>query len=206
MFDFEKVEDFESHINMSIPSYDHLSNIFRNLTTEFADPDISIVDIGCSTCSFLNSLDVRSEKIGIDVVDISKPNDDVVFIKSDAYEFLTTIDQCSVVICMFSLQFLGKYKRELVCGELERLVTGGATLLISEKCHIDDVLINNVLFRTHMSGKRKNFDDTVILDKDDSLFGSMFCKTVGDMELELSGIGDVTKVWQSYNFHGWVVR
>ena len=57
----------------------------------------------------------------------------------------------------------------------------------------------------HISEKRKNFTDKDILDKDTKLSVSMFCKTETEIEKELMQIGNVSKVWQSYNFMGFVV-
>jgi len=58
----------------------------------------------------------------------------------------------------------------------------------------------------HIQEKRKSFYDKEILDKDTQLAISMFCKTEKELLEELSEIGNVSKVWQSYNFMGFTVR
>lgn len=45
-----------------------------------------------------------------------------------------------------------------------------------------------------------------ILDKEYQLSGSMFCKSYNDIMKELNYIGNVTQVWQSYNFIGWIIK
>ena len=48
-FEFDAIEDFDKHINLSIPSYDTLSNVFTGITCAFGYPESAVVDIGCST-------------------------------------------------------------------------------------------------------------------------------------------------------------
>ena len=45
-----------------------------------------------------------------------------------------------------------------------------------------------------------------ILDKDTQLSVSMFCKTEKELTLELNQLGNVSKIWQSYNFMGFCVK
>ena len=107
---------------------------------------------------------------------------------------------------MFTLQFLGVAKRKRVLHSLEHLVGfHGATLLIAEKVYLNDPKLQMLIHRMHISEKRKNFTDKDILDKDTKLSVSMFCKTETEIEKELMQIGNVSKVWQSYNFMGFVV-
>ena len=55
-FDFKKVDDFEKHIELSIPNFLTLDNIFKHVTHEFAQPESTVVDLGCSTGRFLSGL------------------------------------------------------------------------------------------------------------------------------------------------------
>jgi hypothetical protein len=58
----------------------------------------------------------------------------------------------------------------------------------------------------HIQEKRKGFTDTEILDKDDQLAVSMYCKNERELNSELNHIGVSTKVWQSYNFMGFCIK
>ena len=42
-FDFEKVDDFEKHIELSIPNFLTLDNIFKNIAHQFAQPESVVV-------------------------------------------------------------------------------------------------------------------------------------------------------------------
>ncbi len=205
MFNFEKVDDFEKHINLSIPNYDGLCDIFRAFVSEYANPEGVVIDIGCSTGSFLHSINKRldTKYQGVDVINISK-YDDFDFIIGDCEELLKNTKNADVIISMFTLQFLGKHKRKRIIKEFKRLIKGGAVLLISEKCFFTGK-VENVLKRDHLQQKRLGFSDTDILNKDKDLFGSMYCLTDVDLNAELSELGSVVQVWQSYNFKGLIV-
>ena len=71
MFDFSKIEDFDSHINQSIPNYSSLFSIFKSIAEHYAQPYSHVEDLGCSTGSFLHQLNKNKDTHyhGIDVVD-----------------------------------------------------------------------------------------------------------------------------------------
>lgn len=205
MFNFEKVKDFDRHIDLSIPNYSGLCDIFRAFVSEYSHPEGVVVDIGCSTGSFLNSLPKHSDirYIGIDKVHIAK-HKSFDFILGDCESLLKEQTQTDVVISMFTLQFLGRHKRMRVISEMKRLVDRGSILLIAEKCFFGPK-IENVLKREHLQQKRKGFEDSEILDKDRDLFGSMHCLTDVELSKEIGAIGEAVQVWQSYNFKGYIV-
>ena len=107
---------------------------------------------------------------------------------------------------MFTLQFMGKLKRKRVLSHIKEKVLEGAIFLVAEKVYLDDPLIQTLVHKMHIQEKRKSFYDKEILDKDTQLAISMFCKTEKELLEELSEIGNVSKVWQSYNFMGFTVR
>ena len=78
--------------------------------------------------------------------------------------------------------------------------------MISEKIFLNDPVLQTLIHRMHIQEKRKSFTDKEILDKDIQLSTSMFCKTEKELVQELTQIGSVVKVWQSYNFVGYVVK
>lgn len=205
MFDFNKVSDFEKHINLSIPNYNGLCDVFRPFVMEYANPEGNVLDIGCSTGSFLNSLDKREDinYIGSDIVDITKYKN-FEFIKDDCEIVLKKLENVDVIISMFTLQFLGKHKRKRVLNIVKKHIENGGIFLVSEKCLLN-TKVETVLKREHLQQKRKGFNDSEILNKDKDLFGSMFCLTESELLKELGNVGQTTQIWQSYNFKGYVV-
>lgn len=206
-FNFETVEDFDNHISLSIPNYQGLCDIFHALSLEFMPPTGNCVDIGCSTGSFLNRLSpsIEGNYVGVDLVDMSsEKNFD--FQKADVCDFINTLKTVDLMICMFTLQFLGKHKRAFVVEKMSHLIESGATLLIAEKVYSNSSKLHSVFTKEHFNQKRKVFSDTEILDKDYSLMGKMFCVTYDEMMRDLDILGRHEQVWQSYNFHGWIVE
>ncbi|MFW5879829.1 MAG: methyltransferase domain-containing protein [archaeon] len=207
MFDFNNIEDFDKHIRLSIPNYHTLFDIFQSIALEFMPPDGRCIDLGCSTGKFLNKLssNIPAEYIGVDIVNM--PSDkNFLYIKDDLVDTLKLYENCDLIVSMFTLQFLGKYKRQQALTEIKRLVNNGSRFLIAEKVYFDSSKLNSVLQKQHYKYKRNFFTDKEILDKDYSLLGSMHCLYDWEVIDQLNEIGYVEQVWQSYNFKGWFVE
>ena len=206
-FDFKNTSDFDRHIDLSIPNYSTLDSIFSNIVLEFAQAEGSVVDLGCSTGRFLHSLPKikQARYVGIDEVEMAQYNS-FDLIVGDCEQHLPDIENVTVIVSMFFLQFLGKYKRQRVLAQIKDHIEQGATFLVAEKVYLNDPRLQNLIHRMHIQSKREAFADKEILDKDKQLSISMFCKTETELNKELSRLGDVTKVWQSYNFLGYVIQ
>ena len=206
-FDFKKQKDFDNHINLSIPNYSGLVQVFSHIAKEFSQPGSTTVDIGCSTGKFLhNLLKIDDCKyVGIDKVDM-KSFDGFTHVIGDCEEELKKLTDVGVIISMFFLQFLGNKERKKILQTIKKHIDSGAILLVAEKVYINDTRIQTLLHRMHVQTKRENFSDEEILDKDNQLSISMFCKTESELMKELIKLGKVTPVWQSYNFLGYFVQ
>lgn len=77
--------------------------------------------------------------------------------------------------------------------------------LVSEKVYLKDAVLQTLIHKLHLEQKRKSFHDTEILDKELQLMNSMFCLSEEELYEELQILGNVTKIWQSYNFMGFVI-
>tara|TARA_R110000751_G_scaffold170242_1_gene276890 strand:- start:25 stop:657 length:633 start_codon:yes stop_codon:yes gene_type:complete len=207
-FDFNKVKDFEKHIELSIPNLLTLDNIFRQITHEYAQPESTVIDLGCSTGRFLTSLNQLDDcnYVGIDEVDMKNRQEGFEFIQGDSEDFLDDNESISVLISMFFLQFCGNTKRKRLLSRFKNYIDAGAILLVAEKVYLNDPHLQQSIHRLHIQEKRKGFTSKQILDKDLELSVSMFCKTEMELEDELKSLGRVSKVWQSYNFMGYVVK
>tara|TARA_R100001369_G_C3306601_1_gene166622 strand:- start:66 stop:713 length:648 start_codon:yes stop_codon:yes gene_type:complete len=206
-FDFSEVVEFDKHIAMSIPNYDGLINLVGAFFLEIMPPDGVCVDVGCSSGSLLNSFSEMTvgRYIGIDSVDFGE-NKNFEFRNEDCVDALQKLKAADFVICLFTLQFLGRHKRAKVITELGRLVSGGATVIIGEKLYMGSAKINGIFHRKHMMKKRELFNDREILDKDEALFGSMYCINEQTASDDYENIGCSTRIWQSYNFAAWIIE
>ena len=152
MFDFKSIQDFDKHINLSIPSYKNLSNVFSGITCAFAQPESSVVDIGCSTGRFLSNLPKTKNcrYIGIDEITLQNSFKNFEFIEDDIEKALPNIKNISVVVSMFTLQFLGKLKRERVLCKIKERIKKGAVFLVAEKVYLDDPVIQTLVHKMHI--------------------------------------------------------
>ena len=209
-FDFSNVDDFDNHIKLSIPNFETLDTIFSRITKEFAQPESYVLDLGCSTGRYLHNLDKIEDTnyVGFDIVNFKDRRDGFSYQNLDIEEALIKyLDKnVSTIVCMFMLQFLGQAKRNRVVNLLKKYIDKGTIILLSEKVYLEDTRLQTLLHRLHIQEKRKNFSDIEILDKDNQLSLSMFCKTQKELDKELNMIGDTTKIWQSYNFMGYFIK
>jgi tRNA (cmo5U34)-methyltransferase len=205
-FRFESVKNFDRHIALSIPNYEGLVDIVKAVFLEYMPPKGKCLDIGCSTGKVLNDLSelVEGEYAGVDLMDFQCEKK-FEFYQGDCVNRLGHTEKVDVIICLFTLQFLGKHERRKATNELMRLVGNGSTLILAEKVYSNSVKINSVLCKEHTRQKRKHFTDKEILDKEYELSGSMFCKTKTEINKEISFIGNSDQIWQSYNFCAWVI-
>ena len=205
MFDFNSITDFSRHIDMSIPNYTGLISVMRSLSMELADPYGLHIDIGCSTGTILSLLPNSVEKVGVDQIDFKDRYQGMRFIQGDATDYLRSVSEVSALFSLFTLQFMGKKQRSACVDQIARLVREGATAFIAEKIYFSSPKVNTVMHRSHMAEKRGCFTDSEILDKDQDLIGSMFCKDEQEITSELSRIGKFTQIWQSFHFKAWVL-
>ncbi len=209
-FDFSNVEDFDNHIKLSIPNFETLDTIFSCITKEFAQPESYVLDLGCSTGRYLHNLDKieNTNYVGFDIVNFKDRRDGFVYENLDIEDALIEyLDKnVSTIVCMFMLQFLGQAKRNRVISLLKKYIDKGTIILLSEKVYLEDTRLQTLIHRLHIQEKRKNFSDKEILDKDNQLSVSMFCRTQKELDKELNSIGDTTKIWQSYNFMGYFIK
>tara|TARA_Y100000114_G_scaffold113625_1_gene107543 strand:+ start:3000 stop:3653 length:654 start_codon:yes stop_codon:yes gene_type:complete len=208
-FNFSNVDDFDNHIKLSIPNFFTLDSIFSSITYEYAQPESIVLDLGCSTGRFLHNLTKLqdTEYVGCDLVNFKNRRQSFTYHQLDVEESLKKYlnKNVSCLICMFTLQFLGKSKRQRVLELLNNYIEQGTVLLISEKVFLDNTRLQTLIHRMHIQEKRLHFTDKQILDKDNQLSVSMYCKTEKELEIELQYLGNFTKVWQSYNFMGYTV-
>lgn len=209
-FDFSNVDDFDNHIKLSIPNFETLDTIFSSITKEFAQPESYVLDLGCSTGRYLHNLEKIEDAnyVGFDIINFHNRRDGFTYENLDIEEALIKYEHenVSTIVCMFMLQFLGSTKRSRVINLLKKYINKGTIILLSEKVYLEDTRLQTLLHRLHIQEKRKNFSDKEILDKDNQLAVSMFCKTQKELDKELSRIGDTTKIWQSYNFMGYFIK
>jgi len=205
-FKFDSVDDFDKHINLSIPNYDGLIEVVSSVALEYLTPDGGLLDVGCSTGSLASKINGRSESnvSGCDIVDFREHND-FNFILDSAANAINSQADLDVITSIFTLQFMGRRERKRTIDGIKAHVEKGCIAIIAEKIHLDNPRLNTALYRTHQRCKLEGFTAKDILEKDLSLAGAMFPLSINEIEKELSEIGTAHSIWQSYNFRCWAI-
>ena len=119
-FSFDTIQDFDEHIQMSIPDYDHLNGHIKHFASFMIKRDALVYDVGCSTGKLINEIAEQSDKgryIGIDkshnvLAQNTGSHPRVELVNDDLTT--TQLQTCDVVLSIFTLQFLQGDDRELV--------------------------------------------------------------------------------------------
>ncbi len=151
-FDEKVVRVFPDMISRSVPGYKLVVPMIGMLARRYAQPGSNIYDLGCSlgASSLAMALAVQAEGVEIIAVDNSEAmvakcrqrvsgTDIVVPVAVRLENILDTqIENASVVVLNFTLQFLDRGQR---AGLVNRIAAGmrrGAALIISEKICFED--------------------------------------------------------------------
>jgi tRNA (cmo5U34)-methyltransferase len=151
-FDEKVVRVFPDMISRSVPGYELVVPMIGMLARRYAQPGSNIYDLGCSlgASSLAMALAVRAEGAEIIAVDNSEAMvakcrqrvagiNTVVPVEVRLENILDTqIENASVVVLNFTLQFLDRGQRAGLVKGIAAGMRRGAALIISEKICFDD--------------------------------------------------------------------
>jgi len=206
MFDFNKIEDFDKHISLSIPNYDMLSAQIITYADYFLEWGYNVYDLGCSTGRHLK---LMAKKDGIDYIGydssnlIPKDTEYCKFIKADLHDI--KLGPSSLVLSIFTLQFLHEKTREKILDEVMKSLKPGGALIVAEKTFSCDSKIQSIMDSAHREYKSQHFKPAEIFKKEIELRDNMRPKRYHDLVRELSEIGTVQEIWRSFNFVAFIV-
>lgn len=151
-FDEQVVKVFPDMIARSVPGYELVVPMIGMLARRYTQADSNIYDLGCSlgAASLAMSLAVRAKGARIIAVDNSEAM--VVRCKKNVTEqsgplpidvqlqdiLETPIENASVVVLNFTLQFLSLDQRQSLINRISAGMRTGGALIISEKICFDD--------------------------------------------------------------------
>ncbi|MFD2179989.1 carboxy-S-adenosyl-L-methionine synthase CmoA [Veronia pacifica] len=216
-FDENVAEVFPDMIQRSVPGYSNIISAIGMLAERFASDDSHVYDLGCSLGAATLSMrrHIRAENCHIVAVDNSpamvercklhlsayRSDTDVEVIEADIRHI--DINNASVVVLNFTLQFLSPDDREAL---LEKIYSGlkpGGILIISEKYSFGDETANDLLIDLHHDFKRANgYSELEISQKRSALENVMRPDSIDCHKQRLNKIGfSSVAVWfQCFNF------
>lgn len=200
-FDFDTIQDFDDHIQKSIPNYDVLFNSIQSISEYFFVKDCKVYDLGCSTGKLLHHLKTDCEKIGYDIAKLLPKKEG--FISTDLNEPFQLENAC-LVYSIFTMQFLNPNKRKMYLEQIYSGLNSGGALIICEKVYQEYGKVQEIISFSHYDYKLKHFSPNDIIAKEKDLRYIM--KPYSNKELtsmiESVGFNMVCDFWQMFNFRG----
>jgi len=183
-FDEQVVKVFPDMIARSVPGYELVVPMIGMLARRYAQPDSQIYDLGCSlgAASLAMSRAVNATATRIIAVDNSEAmvarckinlaeNGGSVPIDVRLQNMLDTrIENASVVVLNFTLQFLDRDQRQTLINQVATGMRSGGVLLISEKICFEDQQEQNDQTTWHHDFKRaQGYSELEIAQKRNAL-------------------------------------
>jgi tRNA (cmo5U34)-methyltransferase len=215
-FNFNTVKEFDTHIALSIPNYQHIWELIMQLATYCIVSDSNVYDIGCSTGLNLKLLDINTKKenvhfYGFDISDNllkeARQTNSLHLIKKDITKQSTIFENASLILSIFTLQFLPINSRKDL---LQRIYDGlnyGGFFIIAEKIYLNSGELQDIFTFTYYDFKQKAFSESDILQKQRDLRHQM--KPLSEIEnlklFKLVGFSKIESFFQSLNFKAWIL-
>jgi tRNA (cmo5U34)-methyltransferase len=218
-FDGKVAGVFDDMVGRSVPFYDEIQRMTCELSADFAMPDTSVVDLGCSTGTTLLRLDpMLDPAVAMVGIDNSQPMLDQAQLKlADVIkrrkvalqladiEAIPPIENASVVLMVLTLQFVRPLHREKIARKMYDGLNRGGVLIIVEKLLSADSTLNRLFIEHYYDYKRQQgYSDVEITQKREALENVLIPYRMEENVDLLKGAGftHVEDFFRWYNFSG----
>ncbi len=213
-------KSFDKHINKSVPLYLETQKLYENFSDFFLMNKSKIIDIGCSTGTFLGSVYKRhknnkEKKItfeGYDTVlemirfsKIKNKNCKIKFSVKDALK--VNYKNSCIVSSFYTLQFISTSNRQNLVNKIFNGLNWGGAFFLIEKVRGPDARFQDYLNQVYIDYKKKRgYSDKEIISKSLSLKGVLEpFSTKGNLDmLKRAGFKDVMTIFKYGSFEGYL--
>lgn len=216
-FDENVAEVFPDMIQRSVPGYANIITAIGMLAARFVTPNSQVYDLGCSRGAATLSArrNIKHANVNIIGVDNSRPMVERARQHINAYhsdipvEILCDdirrirIENASMVILNFTLQFLPPEDRLTLLQNIYHGLNSQGVLVLSEKFRFEDDRINDLLIDLHHQFKRANgYSELEVSQKRTALENVMRTDSIEQHKVRLKSVGfSHTELWfQCFNF------
>ncbi|CAM4144749.1 carboxy-S-adenosyl-L-methionine synthase CmoA [Vibrio agarivorans] len=216
-FDERVVEVFPDMIQRSVPGYSNIISAIGMLAERFVKPNTNVYDLGCSLGAATLSMrrHINQEGCQIIAVDNSPAMVERCKLHINSYRSDTPvdvveadirqidIDNASVVVLNFTLQFLSPEDRYTLLKKIHAGLRPGGILILSEKFVFEDSVSNDLLIDLHHDFKRANgYSELEISQKRSAIENVMRPDSIAMHKERFADIGFSSfEVWfQCFNF------
>ena len=208
---------FPDMIRRSVPGYDAIISLLGVLARQYIQPNTRVYDLGSSLGASTLSMaqQVRDRPVEFICVDNSSamtqrckqvlqrhiPNASVSIHCNDIQAI--DIDNASLVIINFTLQFLPKEQRLALLEKIHAGLRSGGALVLSEKLKFDNKAEQQRLTELHYEFKRANgYSELEISQKRSALDNVLIPDTLDEhyKRLTAAGFKNISQWFQSLNF------
>ncbi len=216
-FDDKVTEVFPDMIKRSVPGYENIIKHIGTFARLFVTDNSHVYDLGSSlgaaSMSMRQSIDATGvEFIAVDssqaMVERSKKlfdcytSDIAITHICDSIEKVA-IDNASMVVLNFTLQFVKKSQRSALLSKIAQGLNPGGLLVLSEKIHFNNPVTQKLIEEMHLDFKRENgYSELEISQKREALQNILIPETCDEHRNRLLSCGfRSADIWyQQYNF------
>lgn len=217
-FDEQVVQVFPDMIKRSVPGYEKIIQTIGMITERCALTDTNLYDLGCSLgAATLSMRRAVNNKKGCQIIAVDNSEAMVERCQQyiDAYKSETPvsilcddicnikIENASVVVLNFTLQFLTPEKRLVLLTNIYNGLVPGGVLVLSEKFVFEDPISHQLLIDLHLDFKRSHgYSELEISQKRSSLENVLIADTVEQhyARLQKAGFQHNNLWYQCFNF------
>jgi len=216
-FDESVVAVFPDMIQRSVPGYQTILAGIGELTSQFAQPNSRLYDLGCSLGAVTLTMRRKLENIPCEIIAVD--NSAAMIERAQSYlasfhsdiqvkfvlDDMANIDiqNASIVVLNFTLQFIAPDKRQALLQKIYDGLIPGGILILSEKIHFADTPLQQAIEHLHLQFKRANgYSELEISQKRASLENVLISETAEQNLNRLEKVGfNHAAIWlQAYNF------
>ena len=216
-FNDDVAEVFPDMLRRSIPGYAASIRAIGTLASHYVQPGSRCYDLGCSlgaaTLAMQQNISVPGcQIIAVDlapamiqrcreIIAASDSDVDVLIVEDDVRQI--TIEQASMVVMNYTLQFLSLEERDAMIGNIFDGLNDGGILVLSEKVLDEDDEVEKLLVAMHHEFKRQNaYSDLEISRKRTALESVLIPETISmhRTRLENAGFRHVGIWLRQFNF------
>lgn len=203
-FNDDVAEVFPDMLRRSIPGYEASIRAIGTLASRYVQPGSRCYDLGCSlgaaTLAMQQNISVPGcQIIAVDlapamiqrcreIIAASDSDVDVLIVEDDVRQI--TIEQASMVVMNYTLQFLSLEERDAMIGNIFDGLNDGGILVLSEKVLDEDDEVEKLLVAMHDEFKRQNaYSDLEISRKRTALENVLIPETISMHRTRLENAG-----------------
>lgn len=216
-FDQQVVDVFPDMIKRSVPGYATIINMIGNLASIYVNANTSAYDLGCSLGAATLAIrhGIRHEGckiIGVDnshamiqrcqqIMDTDTRDVEVILQQDEIQNIV--IENASLVVLNFTLQFIAVEQRQLLLDKIAAGLNSGGVLILSEKIIFEDKEHQELMTELHHNFKRANgYSDLEIAQKRSAIENYLVPETLVTHKnrMKQAGFSSVDVWFQCFNF------